>query len=109
MFLNLNQLNKKLKNLDKLYGKKEGDTAAPPAEGGDEISGGMPSMGSEPPLESPAAPESPAPPIPESTTETMNILLENTGMLGEDEVIDLSRGGKSLGQMGEQLDKLLRS
>jgi hypothetical protein len=93
-------------NLDKLYGKKEGEVAAPPAEGGDEISGGMPSMGSEPVPESPAAP---APPIPESTIETMNILLENTGMLDEDEVIDLSRGGKSLGQMGEQLDKLLRS
>jgi hypothetical protein len=46
-------------NLDKLYGKKEGEVAAPPAEGGDEISGGMPSMGSEPVPESPAAPAPP--------------------------------------------------
>ena len=96
-------------NLDKLYGKKEGEASTPPAEGGDEIGGGMPSMGSSEPASEIPAPESPAPPIPESTNETMNILLENTGMLGEDEVIDLSRGGKSLGQMGEQLDKLLRS
>ena len=94
-------------NLDKLYGKKEGEPAGTPTDGETPPDmGGMGGPESAPPTE---APGGPTPPIPESTTETMNILLENTGMVGEDEVIDLSRGGKSLGQMEEQLNKLLRS
>jgi hypothetical protein len=41
--------------------------------------------------------------------ESLNILLENSGMLGEDEVIDLSKAKKSLGEMENELNKLLRN
>jgi hypothetical protein len=100
-------------NLDKLYGKKE-DEAAAPAEGDGETTGGAspppPSGGEtelpEPSEEAPAGGET----VPEGTynKETLNILLENTGMLGEDEMIDLSRVKKSLGEMETHLNKLLR-
>ena len=100
-------------NLDKLYGKKE-DEAAAPAEGDGETTGGAsppPPSGGETELPEPAE-EAPAggETVPEGTynKETLNILLENTGMLGEDEMIDLSRVKKSLGEMETHLNKLLR-
>jgi hypothetical protein len=52
-----------------------------------------------------------APTVPEGSytrNSELNILLENTGMLNEDELIDLSRVQESLGEMGNQLDKLLK-
>jgi hypothetical protein len=69
--------------------------------------------------ESPApAPESPTPPpaegagtVPENIEKRnsgLNILLENSGMLNEDELIDLGRVQESLGEIGNQLDKLLK-
>ena len=67
-----------------------------------------PEMPSAP--EAPAAPEA-APTVPEGSyirNSELNILLENTGMLNEDELIDLSRVQESLGEMGNQLDKLLK-
>ena len=105
-------------NLDKLYGKKEGEPAGTPSEGGAPSDGGMGGFGggeSAPP-EMPSAPEAPAAPeaaptVPEGSyirNSELNILLENTGMLNEDELIDLSRVQESLGEMGNQLDKLLK-
>jgi hypothetical protein len=105
-------------NIDKLYGKKDTEEAKP-AEGNGETTGGA-----EPPsdfgggdLGAPSAPETGGeePPaeagetLPEETfnKENLNILLENSGMLGEDEIIDLSKAKKSLGEMENQLDKLL--
>jgi hypothetical protein len=106
-------------NLDKLYGKKEGEPAGTPTEGGAPSDGGMGGFGggeSAPP-EMPSAPEAPAAPeaaptVPEgddSRNSGLNILLENSGMLNEDELIDLGRVQESLGEMGAQLDKLLKS
>jgi hypothetical protein len=106
-------------NLDKLYGKKEGEPAGTPSEGGAPSEGGMGGFGggeSAPP-EMPSAPEAPAAPeaaptVPEgddSRNSGLNILLENSGMLNEDELIDLGRVQESLGEMGAQLDKLLKS
>jgi hypothetical protein len=110
-------------NLDKLYGKKEGEPAGAPTEGGSTDTGG--GLGAPPDLggmgdmggESPAPPESPSPPpaeggtVPENNErnkENLNIILENSGMLSEDDIIDLSRVQESLGEMGNQLDKLLK-
>jgi hypothetical protein len=69
--------------------------------------------------ESPAPPESPSPAPPaeggtvpendERNKENLNILLENRGMLNEDELIDLSKVQNSLGEMGTELDKLLKN
>ena len=69
--------------------------------------------------ESPAPPASPAPPPAEGGTvpenydnknkENLNILLENRGMLNEDELIDLSKVQNSLGEMGTELEKLLKN
>jgi hypothetical protein len=108
-------------NLDKLYGKKEGEPAGTPSEGGgappESGLGGMEGFGGG--SESPApAPESPTPPpaegagtVPENIEKRnsgLNILLENSGMLNEDELIDLGRVQESLGEIGNQLDKLLK-
>ena len=106
-------------NLDKLYGKKEGEPAGTPSEGGTPSDSGMGGFGggeSAPP-EMPSAPEAPAAPeaaptVPEgddSRNSGLNILLENSGMLNEDELIDLGRVQESLGEMGAELDKLLKS
>jgi len=109
-------------NLDKLYGKKEGEPAGTPTEGGGTDTGGMgaPSdLGGMGDIggESPAPPSSPAPPpaeggtVPENydSKENLNILLENRGMLNEDELIDLSKVQNSLGEMGTELEKLLKN
>jgi hypothetical protein len=112
-------------NIDKLYGKKEGEPAGTPTEGGATDTGG--GLGAPPDLggmgdmggESPAPPESPSPAPPaeggtvpendERNKENLNILLENRGMLNEDELIDLSKVQNSLGEMGTELDKLLKN
>jgi hypothetical protein len=99
-------------NLDKLYGKKEGEPAGTPSEGGappDEIGGGEPLPGGELP-----APPAPGPEpggeagvTPESIEKDMNILLE-TNMIDQDDVIDLSKAKKSLGEMEQKLNSLLK-
>ena len=94
-------------NVDKLYGQKSGTTASagatppPPPEGG-EIGGGLPPPppGPEPGGESGVTPES-------KTRENMNILLESTDFINEDDFIDLSKARNSLGDMGKELDRLL--
>jgi hypothetical protein len=105
-------------NLDKLYGKKEGEPAGTPSEEGGappEMGGGPPDMGGAPDMGG----ELPAPPAPgpepggeagvtpESIEKDMNILLEND-MLADDEMIDLSRAKKSLGEMEQKLNSLLK-
>ena len=99
--------------IDKLYGGNTGSTEN--TQSGEE-------MGGEPPLppsqtsdfgggeEIPPAPE-PAGITPESKTkkENLNILLENDDLMSEDSFIDLSRGSNSLGDIENELDKLLNS
>jgi len=106
-------------NIDKLYGSTSGATAgaAPPA--GEETApepGGLGGLGAPPPSgggEEMPPPGGEAPPpggevTPESRKESnYNILLENDNMLIDNEIIDLSRGKNYLGEMEEQLNKLL--
>ena len=105
-------------NIDKLYGSATGGTATQAAASGEVTS---PTPGGE---EFPAAPEagaeSPIPPAPEAGAEApagvtpeskkkdMNILVENNFIEGS-EIIDLSHGQDSLGEISKELDKLLNS
>ena len=101
--------------IDKLYGGNSGSTENTQTGG---------EMGGETPLppsqtsdfgggeEMPPAPEpEPAGITPESKTkkENLNILLENDDLMSEDSFIDLSRGSNSLGDIENELDKLLNS
>ena len=100
-------------NLDKLYGKKEGEPAGAPTEGGAPPEEGGGGMMSEPPGELPAPPAPGPEPggeagvTPESLERDMNILLESN-MIGDDEMIDLSKAKKSLGEMEQKLNSLLK-
>lgn len=89
--------------VDKLYKTTSGDTAgAPPApEGG---MGGE--MGAPP---SPSPEEGGAPPIPESTRkENKKIILESSeDNFDEDDFLDFRKGNNSLGEVENQLSKLL--
>jgi hypothetical protein len=82
-------------NVDKLYTAQTGTTsggAPPPPSGGGE-SGGAP------------------PPAMEGSTknrDNLNILLENEGIFDESSVIDLSKAKNYLGEMENQLSKLLK-
>jgi hypothetical protein len=93
-------------NLDKLYGAKTGGAGEAPAEGAAGAEAGGPELPSpmSPPSESPAPPEAGL--TPESKTDNMNILLESDWMNNSEE-IDLSRGGRSLNEIEEKLEKLL--
>jgi hypothetical protein len=66
-------------NLDKLYGKKEGEPAGVPSEGGAPPEGGIAPPAGESPLPPPPGPEpgGEAGVTPESVMRDMNILLEN--------------------------------
>jgi hypothetical protein len=109
-------------NIDRLYGKKPGEVASPPAEGGD--------MGGAPPSSSmsslggigggpedigggPEAPEAPEPPAggevtPESRMNDLNLILEDDLISGRDE-IDLSKGRTSINEIETKLNELLNS
>jgi len=90
-------------NVDKLYGSKSGSTAsagaaAPPPPGGE--LGGAPTP---PPVGGPEGG------LPESEKkDNYNILLESEGFIDDDSFIDLSRGKNYLGEIEEQLSKILR-
>jgi hypothetical protein len=98
--------------IDKLYGGNTGSTEN--AQSGEEMGG---EVGAPPPPPSdfgggelPPSPESESAGItPESKTkkENLNILLENDDLMSEDSFIDLSRGSNSLGDIEDELDKLL--
>jgi hypothetical protein len=108
-------MNMKNVNLDKLYGKKEGEPAGTPSEEGGvpPEMGGAPELGGELPAPPAPGPEPGPEPggeagvTPESIEKDMNILLEND-MLADDEMIDLSRAKKSLGEMEQKLNSLLK-
>jgi hypothetical protein len=98
--------------IDKLYGSHTGSTEN--AQPGEEMGG---EGGAPPPPPSDFGggellpePESESAGItPESKTkkENLNILLENDDLMSEDSFIDLSRGSNSLGDIEDELDKLL--
>jgi hypothetical protein len=106
-------------NIDNLYGTKSGSTAnagaaggatPPPPPGGEpggDLGGDL--GGGAPPPPPPGGPEGGGAGItPESTKkDTLNILLESDGMVNPDEYIDLSRASNYLGEMEDELDKLL--
>ena len=103
-------------NIDKLYGTKTGSTAnagtAPPPPGGE--GGGLPDLGGEGGAPPPPPPPPPPPAGGEVTPESfnrdnLNILLENEGLFESDDYIDLSKARNSLGQIENELDKLLKS
>ena len=97
-------------NVDKLYGSQTGTTAAgatppPPPEGGGgmgDMGGGEvpPPPGPEPGGEAGVTPES-------KRRDNMNILLESNDLINEDDFIDLSRARNSLGDIGDELDRIL--
>jgi hypothetical protein len=92
-------------NVDKLYGTKSGSTASagttPPPPPGDELGGG--GAPTPPPAGGPEGG------LPESEKkDNYNILLESDGFLDDDSFIDLSRGKNYLGEIEEQLSKILR-
>jgi hypothetical protein len=97
-------------NLDKLYGKKEGEPAGVPSE-----TGAPPETGGLPPApagESPLPPPGPEPGggagvTPESTSKDMNILLENNMIDGE-EFINLGKARESLIEMEDKLNSILK-
>ena len=89
-------------NVDKLYGSKSGTTASsettppPPPGGGGEV----------PPPPAGGGPEGG---LPESEKkDNFNILLESEGLIDDDSFSDLSRGKNYLGEIEEQLSKILR-
>jgi hypothetical protein len=90
-------------NVDKLYGTKSGSTSSagttPPPPPGGEL-GGTPTP---PPAGGPEGG------LPESEKkDNYNILLESDGFIDDDSFIDLSRGKNYLGEIEEQLSKILR-
>jgi hypothetical protein len=107
-------------NIDRLYGKKPGEVASPPAEGEDMgappsdmgslggLGGGGGDMGAPP--EAPEAPEAPAGGeiTPESRMNDLNLILEDDLISGRDE-IDLSKGRTSINEIETKLNELLNS
>ena len=102
-------------NIDKLYGSTTGSTAStatpPTPPGGEsEIGGGGPDLGGElPPPPPPGGGEGEVPPIPESfKKDNLKILLESNSLVEDDSYIDLSKAKNYLGEMEDELNKLLR-
>jgi len=100
-------------NLDRLYGKKEGEQPAAPAEPGGGMEGGEDLGGMTPPPPSGGpSPAEPAPPAgepglaPESRENRLNIILEGD-WANDNEEIDLSKAKKTLNEMNSTLNNLL--
>jgi hypothetical protein len=95
-------------NVDKLYGQQSGATAAAGATPPPPPEGGMGDMGGVPPPPPGPEPGGDAGMTPESKTrDNMNILLESSDLINEDDFIDLSRARNSLGDIGDELDRIL--
>jgi len=96
--------------VDRLYKTQTGGTqtaGAAPAEGG--AGAPPPPAGGPPPPPGGGGAEGGGPPIPESIKkDNLNLLLESDDLMG-DEYIDLSKASNSLGDMEDELDKLLNS
>jgi hypothetical protein len=101
-------------NIDKLYGNKkpgspEAATSTPPPgpeggapEGGGGLEGEMPPPPPGPP------PGGPAGITPESfQKDNLKILLESENLTDDDSFIDLSRGKNQLGEMSNELNRIL--
>ena len=105
-------------NIDKLYGVKSGATqtvgATPPPPGGESSGGGLGApedMGGGAPIPPPPGPEpgGEAEITPESyKRDNLTILLESDNLTDSDSFIDLSKARNSLGEMEEELNKLLK-
>ena len=99
-------------NIDKLYGGMSGATPAAGAAttpgGGEELAPPpAPPTGGE--AEAPPPAEAGGePPLPESRKKDLNILLENNFIEGS-KILDLGQGQQSLGEIEEELNKLLNS
>jgi intein/homing endonuclease len=96
-------------NIDKLYGVKSGATEGtsstpPPPPGGEEEGGGL-EIPPPPPGE-----EGGGAVTPESVTkrDNLKILIENETLINGESFIDLSKARNSLGEIEDQLNKLLR-
>jgi len=94
-------------NVDKLYSKQTGATESvgatpPPPPGGGDMGGAPPPPppGPEPGGGAGVTPES-------KRRDNMNILLESNDLINEDDFIDLSRARNSLGDIGNELDRIL--
>jgi hypothetical protein len=107
--------------IDKIYGTVTGATtggaAAPAGEGG-EMGGGLEPMGGGEEMGGGAPPPPPPGPepggaagvTPESKKDNnLNILLESDDLMSEDSYIDLSKAKNYLGEMEDELNKLLNS
>jgi hypothetical protein len=96
--------------VDRLYKTQTGGTqtaGVAPAEGG--AGAPPPPAGGPPPPPGGGGAEGGGPPIPESIRkDNLNLLLESDDLMG-DEYIDLSKASNSLGDMEDELDKLLNS
>jgi hypothetical protein len=96
--------------VDRLYKTQTGGTqtaGVAPAEGG--AGAPPPPAGAPPPPPGGGGAEGGGPPIPESIRkDNLNLLLESDDLMG-DEYIDLSKASNSLGDMEDELDKLLNS
>ena len=97
-------------NIDNLYGSKSGGTQnaaagatpPPPPGGGGDMGMPSPPPGPEPGGDAGVTPES------VEKRDNLKILVENYGMVEDDEFIDLSKGKNNLGDIENQLNKLLR-
>ena len=94
-------------NIDKLYGKKDGEK---PAEGGEAPEGGAPDMGGMPDMGGAPEPE-PAGGAPELAPESiskddLNLLLEE-GLFGKHNFMNLGKGRNSLVEIDGKLKDLL--
>ena len=94
-------------NIDKLYGKKDGEK---PAEGGEAPEGGAPDMGGMPDMGGAPEPE-PAGGAPELAPESiskddLNLLLEE-GLFGKHDFMTLGKGRNSLVEIDGKLKDLL--
>jgi hypothetical protein len=97
--------------LDKLYGKKEGEPAGTPSEGGEAPPdlggiGGEPGGSTPPP---PPAPEGGAPaPVPENLNrDKKNLILEST-LKDDYDFVDFNKNKDSMKEINETLEKLLK-
>jgi hypothetical protein len=98
--------------LDKLYGKKEGEPAGTPSEGGETPSdlggiGGEPGGSTPPPP--PPSPESGGPsPVPENLNKSKkNLILEST-LKDDYDFVDFNKNKDSMKEINETLEKLLK-
>jgi hypothetical protein len=93
--------------VDKLYGNLSGSTQASSATPPESpMGGGMETP--PPPAEAPPPAEGGSEVTPESVKkDNLKILVEHASMISDEDFIDLSKARNSLGQIQDELDKLL--